>query len=255
MVNRYDNHERGYSSGYGAERSESERQRRRELQDDRQGFGRRPLQGIESRGAFRGRYDFDEEAAEQYRRDTGYGREGYSGTYGESEGAGYGRESSWGGAFGEVTGRGYDPGNSNIYGGARGEGSRGIVGGYYSPEGRYAGTSETARRDDRRRQGNYAGRGPKNYKRPDERIAEDINDRLTGHPDLDAADIEVRVSDGLVTLTGRVDTRQSKRLAEDLAESVSGVQDISNQLRTGQEGLQVQLQENKKQPGVREAAK
>ena len=34
--------------------------------------------------------------------------------------------------------------------------------------------------------GHYFGRGPKDYKRSDERIPEDINEDLTVHPDLDA---------------------------------------------------------------------
>ncbi len=79
--------------------------------------------------------------------------------------------------------------------------------------------------------GQFAGRGPKGYKRSDDRIKEDVNEQLTRNPDLDASDIEVNVENGEVTLTGTVDARQAKRLAEDLAENCSGVQEVHNQLR------------------------
>jgi hypothetical protein len=79
--------------------------------------------------------------------------------------------------------------------------------------------------------GTYAGRGPRGYQRSDERISEDINDRLTDDAYVDATDIEVIVNDSVVTLKGRVGSREEKRRSEDIAESVSGVTDVSNQLR------------------------
>lgn len=81
--------------------------------------------------------------------------------------------------------------------------------------------------------GTYAGRGPRGYQRSDERISEDINDRLTDDAYVDATDIEVIVNDTAVTLKGRVDSREEKRRAEDIVDSVSGVRDVSNQLRVG----------------------
>ena len=77
----------------------------------------------------------------------------------------------------------------------------------------------------------HRGRGPKSYKRADSRIQEDINDRLTEDPYLDATDIEVSVLGGDVTLTGVVLSREDKRRAERLAEEVSGVGDVQNNLR------------------------
>jgi hypothetical protein len=82
--------------------------------------------------------------------------------------------------------------------------------------------------------GSYAGRGPRGWQRSDERMLEDVNERLTDHPDIDATDIEVQVKNGEVTLTGFVESREVKRMAEDVAESVSGVRDIHNQLRIRQ---------------------
>ena len=60
-----------------------------------------------------------------------------------------------------------------------------------------------------------------------------MSDRLTEHGDLDASGIEVDVSGGVVTLTGTVDDRWAKRLAEDIVERVAGVRDVMNQLRVG----------------------
>ena len=77
----------------------------------------------------------------------------------------------------------------------------------------------------------YRGRGPKNYQRSDERIREDVCERLAMDHDVDASEIEVNVSDGIVTLSGSVNERQAKRLAEDICESVRGVKDVQNNLR------------------------
>lgn len=78
--------------------------------------------------------------------------------------------------------------------------------------------------------GPYTGVGPRNYRRSDERIQDDVNDRLTWHGYLDARDIEVRVDDGVVTLSGTVDSRRAKRMAEDVADNVPGVWDVNNNL-------------------------
>lgn len=84
---------------------------------------------------------------------------------------------------------------------------------------------------DRARQfGQFAGRGPKGYQRSDERVREDVSDRLMEHPELDASGLEVHVKDGVVTLKGDVDSRWAKRLAEEIAEVVGGVRDVMNQL-------------------------
>lgn len=92
------------------------------------------------------------------------------------------------------------------------------------------------RRDmDMRRGEQHRGRGPKGYQRSDERIREDVNDRLTDDPHIDASEIEVAVSNREVTLTGTVNSRFEKRHAEDLAESISGVTHVQNNLRVQQQ--------------------
>ena len=87
---------------------------------------------------------------------------------------------------------------------------------------------------DKMREGKFRGHGPKGYRRSDERIKEDVNDRLTDAY-LDASDVEVSVKEGEVTLSGAVLDRTDKRLAEDVAESVSGVKNVQNNLRTNKE--------------------
>ena len=77
----------------------------------------------------------------------------------------------------------------------------------------------------------HRGRGPRNYRRSDERIREDVCDRLTLDDRVDASDIEVTVADTVVTLSGTVGDRDMKRRAERIAESVTGVNDVLNTLR------------------------
>lgn len=92
--------------------------------------------------------------------------------------------------------------------------------------------AERRRRMDEQRE--HRGRGPKGYRRSDERIKEDVNDRLSDDYYLDASDVEVSVENTEVTLTGTVRSRNEKRRAEDLADSVSGVTNVENRLRVKQ---------------------
>ncbi|MEA2733737.1 MAG: hypothetical protein QOE14_188, partial [Humisphaera sp.] len=57
------------------------------------------------------------------------------------------------------------------------------------------------------RAGDFAGRGPRGYRRGDDRIGEEVCEILTISPDVDASDIDVIVTDGVVTLIGWVDDR------------------------------------------------
>lgn len=89
-----------------------------------------------------------------------------------------------------------------------------------------------------REEGPFVGRGPKGYQRSDSRIRDDVSDRLTDAPDIDATEIEVTVNNGEVTLSGIVRHRAEKRRSEDLTESVAGVREVHNNLRVSrsQEG-------------------
>jgi len=91
--------------------------------------------------------------------------------------------------------------------------------------------AEQRRRLDGAREGKHRGRGPKDYRRSDERIKEDINDRLTDEEYLDAYEVVVTVNEGEAILSGTVGTRHDKRMAEDIADSVTGVKNVQNNLR------------------------
>lgn len=82
----------------------------------------------------------------------------------------------------------------------------------------------------RSQRGQFTGRGPKGWRRSDERVREDVSETLELHPEIDASEIEVEVKEGLVTLKGSVADRRQKRMAEDIIESCAGVRDIRNEL-------------------------
>ena len=79
------------------------------------------------------------------------------------------------------------------------------------------------------------GKGPKGFKRTDERLQEDISQRLSDDHELDASNIEVTVRNGEVTLQGTVTERRAKRLAEDLVEDISGVTNVENKIKVKKE--------------------
>jgi hypothetical protein len=78
--------------------------------------------------------------------------------------------------------------------------------------------------------GPHIGKGPKNYKRSPEATKDQVCSTLERHGLIDASHIEVDVEHGVVTLRGTVRSRAQKRLAEDCADVVSGVDDVNNRL-------------------------
>ena len=165
--------------------------------------------------------------------DRGYGGIGYDRGY-PSYGGGYGGYAGYGGYGLGYGGLGY---GGPAYGGpgytsGADEWRLGAMG--YDP--RLARSLARGQSQLRQRQQGHSGRGPRNYKRSDERIEEDVNEALTRHPGLDASDIEVQVADGEVTLTGAVDSRLDKRIAEDVIENCPGVIDVHNRLRVSRGG-------------------
>jgi osmotically-inducible protein OsmY len=196
-----------------------------------------------------------------------YGR--YGRDYGQQRGESYygGRPEDRGFSYGDWPGGGADEARGypsqqrgDVYGGYGQQGGdyrgRGDYGRYGSgmaggPRGYYGGgahgswnragnetsswfrdnEAERRRRMDARMNRQHRGRGPRGYMRSDERIREDVNDRLTDDGMLDASDIEVEVSSCEVTLSGEVASRSDKRRAEDIAEDISGVTNVQNNLR------------------------
>ena len=85
-----------------------------------------------------------------------------------------------------------------------------------------------------RRRGPFTRRGPRDYRRSDERIREDVGEYLRRHGLIDAGQIQVSVDDGEVTLSGIVGATEEKRLAENVAEACPGVKEIHNKLLVNQ---------------------
>ncbi|MCD6011970.1 MAG: hypothetical protein K0Q79_1832 [Flavipsychrobacter sp.] len=83
--------------------------------------------------------------------------------------------------------------------------------------------------------GPHKGKGPKGYQRSAERIKEDLNDLLMDDGVLDASNIEVTIENNEVILSGTVASREEKRRAEDLAESITGVNNVENRLHVSRE--------------------
>lgn len=81
--------------------------------------------------------------------------------------------------------------------------------------------------------GPHRGKGPKDYKRSEDRIKEDVCDRLSDDDMVDASKIQIQVQGDEVVLTGSVSSREEKRRAEDVVESISGVRNVENRLRVG----------------------
>lgn len=164
---------------------------------------------------------------------------GYGSQYGLPGGMG-GREFGSGGEYGGFGGYGgaYGAGVSEFGGPMPDrfeESRRGFGGrerGQFGPSGYSGPTREYRGGGGYSEQGRgFAGRAPKGYQRSDDRIKEDVNEELTRNPDLDPSEVTVQVRNGEVTLAGTVEDRHAKRLAEELAEQVSGVKEVTNQLR------------------------
>ena len=208
---------------------------------------------IGSRGESSPRYTEGGYSGADYRPDYGRSYEGER-DYGLARGYGVTQGSRYS-DYGEGSGRysqrynypsGYRSGEGERYSGSSG---RGYYGGRESGErgwwdrasdevASWFGDEEAERRRrmDESRGGQYRGHGPRGYKRSDERIKEDVNDRLTDDAYLDASDIEVEVKNGEVTLSGVVRSRNDKRRAEDIVESISGVSNVQNNIRVRQSG-------------------
>ncbi|MBX3016339.1 MAG: BON domain-containing protein [Bdellovibrionaceae bacterium] len=86
--------------------------------------------------------------------------------------------------------------------------------------------------------GSHAGKGPKGWSRSDERIRDQVCDTLEMDAYIDASEIEVEVKEGIVTLSGKVDHRSTKRRAADRIENLPGVRDVDNNLTIDQSFFQ-----------------
>ena len=215
----------------GNDEFENESGRRRYSQKPQESFGSEgyPQENFNTRPGQQG-----------YRQNFGGSQQGFggsqqgSGSYGQS--GGYSEEGSYGRPNSRLSGgfEGMERGSQGVggnwqqsggvrgYGSEFGRGAQDFGGGY--------GFGETQKSMERSR-GRFTGRGPKGYVRSDERIREDVSDRLEQHGEIDASEIEVRVASGEVTLEGTVEDRRTKRLAEDIIETCPGVKQVHNRIR------------------------
>jgi len=162
----------------------------------------------------------------------GYGQQAGFGGYGPQAG-GYGSQSSYAahggyGSQGQRSQGGYGSEgefHSRGYGTHAGSGSQGG----YGPQG-----NEHWPQALWNEQSRSQSRGPKGYKRSDERIREDLCERLMQSAHIDASEVTLDVKDGKVSLNGTVPERRMKHAIEDMAESCSGVNDVENKLRVSQ---------------------
>jgi osmotically-inducible protein OsmY len=239
----------GYYGGYYGYPPERDRERR-----DWERRGQEPRRRDEDRGFFERAGDevrswFGDEDAERHRqrdeRDEPRGWGGPSrGWGGPSRGWGDRSEEidrDWARQWGYVEGRGggREPQRSSPpqrYGGPSWTRDVGYGGEGWERYVERPGWGDPSAWGAERAEGPHAGRGPRGYTRSDERIREDVCDRLCEHGYVDASGIDVRVTAGEVTLQGTVPHRQQKRIAEDVTERVAGVREVHNNLRVDREG-------------------
>ncbi|HEX6645371.1 MAG TPA: BON domain-containing protein [Gemmatimonadales bacterium] len=267
-----------YGGGYGGRGGQDQQYGRGQWQDQQYGGGQGRGEWYGTGGSGQRHDAFDRSGDEGGTGGHGYGSFGQSaggaqyGRGGYDEGQDYGRfgRGYAGGQYGQGQGgsRGGFQGGSGSQGFQGGYGQQGFPGGYgqqgfqggYGQQGFQGGYgqqgfgSETGAGYESGRQMGYVGRGPKGYRRSDDRIREDVSEELTRHPGVDASEIDVRVENGEVTLTGTVESRQAKRMAEDCVEQCSGVKEVHNQLRVSRQGSSQESGQQGSRTGGREEA-
>jgi osmotically-inducible protein OsmY len=79
-------------------------------------------------------------------------------------------------------------------------------------------------------------RGPRGYRRSDERIREDVCEALIRETRADVSEVTVDVRDGTVTLGGHVPVRRMRYIIEDVAADCRGVTDVDNRIGVAHAG-------------------
>jgi osmotically-inducible protein OsmY len=67
----------------------------------------------------------------------------------------------------------------------------------------------------------------------DAQIQKEVMDELAWEPFLDSSEIGVAVKNGVVTLSGRVDSYAKKLTAEKAAKSIAGVKSVTEDIQVG----------------------
>jgi hypothetical protein len=79
--------------------------------------------------------------------------------------------------------------------------------------------------------GGHRGKLPMNFAHSDERLREKICEMLADHDLIDPSNVDVKVKDGDVTITGSIEDRHQRRLIDDMVTNVPGVQDVHMSLK------------------------
>lgn len=77
----------------------------------------------------------------------------------------------------------------------------------------------------------YTGKGPKDWKLSDERLKERVCEVLYHSHDVDPSEMEIKVEDRVVYLSGKIRSKGMKNVAEDLIASIPGVEDVFTRLK------------------------
>jgi hypothetical protein len=174
------------------------------------------------------RYGYPEATSygrEMSRGESGYGGRGRFGQGDDNQGSGFRQQSGMAGS-GSGSGFGSSSGSyGSGYGIPAGGDSRQQWGGGYSEQTR---SRQEMSPGNQQRPG---GKTPKGYVRSDDRIKDDICERLYHSHDMDVAAVTVNVSEGVVVLEGSVSERGQKHRIEDICEQCIGVKDVENRIR------------------------
>ena len=213
-------------------------------------FGNSNYGHEQSRGDWnQGRMNTGGSGGEDHRNSGGYSS-GYSGgnygsgnpydSYQNRQNTGYGQEGRYGHQNWQRTSE-----QRNVYGGDTSNYGNANQGGWNRDRDRdwwdrtkdrvasWFGDDDAERRMRQERQysGGHRGKGPKDYQRSADRIREDICDRLYEDDYVDASNIDIKIEGNEVILSGTVRSKEEKRRAEDLVESISGVRNVENRIR------------------------
>lgn len=238
MSERYGQGQSGYTAGrYSEDRSlgfENRNQSYGGRYEDRQKSGMGMDDRFTGRGG-QGYWQGVQPGRDGYgRSDEGLGQRGYgSGERGFGTSGGYPGTGSYAPSFDRSRSM-YGGGSQSFssMGGSYGGYGQNVGGGVQGGYGQHGSTQSGFGQELR---GIYRGKGPQGWQRSDERIREIICELLTDDEYIDATNVEVKVTNGDVFLVGTVPDRMMKRMAEDIVERLSGVKDVTNQLKVGKD--------------------
>lgn len=229
----------GSQSGYGQSGSQQSQHRQAQQGQSQHGQSRSGQSGYGQQGSGQQGYEYGEETVGP-------------GDYGQAES--HDQQGSYGaGNMGSGSGQSaYGQSGMNQQGMNRTGYSRPGIGqsGYGQSGDRQSGYGRPDHTSGQRRlDGVFSGKAPKGYTRSDTRLEEDINERLMHDPHIDPTDIEVKVEQGEVTLSGVVGSRQDKFEIEELVDNIVGVKDVTNNIKVTRASAGGVRSEPKSDPG------